>query len=136
MKLNKNGWGVMEMLALVGVLTLFLLLTIYLITSFSKAFYKEARTTDYSKLEKKLENQTLIYLNDYYEGILTNEGMIITKEMLLNNGLDAQIIDNGGFSCDGYAFASKSRGIIMIKPYISCKNYETDGYKEGINNAE
>lgn len=136
MKLNQNGWGVMEMLVLVGVLALFLLLTIYLITSFANAFYKEAKTTDYSKLEKKLENQTLIYLNDYYKGMLTSEGMIVTKEVLINNGLDGEIIDNGGFYCDGYAFATKSRGIIVIKPYVSCRNYETDGYEEVIGNAQ
>jgi len=66
MHLNKNGWSLKEMLLLSGILVLFLLIAIYYIVSLYNNFGEEVKATNYSLLEKRLEDKALIYLNDYY----------------------------------------------------------------------
>ncbi|MDE5538998.1 MAG: hypothetical protein K2J20_00755 [Bacilli bacterium] len=128
--LNKNGWCLKEMLLLSGIIILFLGLAVSQIYGLTNYYYKEVNDKYYQKLEKKLEEQTLVYLNDYYKDTLNSDGIVVTKDDLQNYNLDVTLIDGNGSRChNGYVMASKSRGEIKIKAYISCNKYETLGYE-------
>lgn len=130
MYLNKNGWSLKEMLLLSGILGLFLLVAIYYISALYDNFDKEVKVTNYAELEKNLEKQALIYLNDYYDEILTNDNITITRNVLRSYNLDIILEDNEGKSCSGYVTANKTHGKIYTKSYIKCNNYMTEGYEE------
>lgn len=130
MLLNKHGWGLREMLILSGLLIIFLFIAIYYIYSLYNNFNKEVSYNYYYDLEEKLEEKALIYLSDYYDGILTSDNMVITRNALSLYDLDIALLDRNSNTCDGYVVANKSRGIINKKAYIKCKKYETEGYVE------
>lgn len=130
MHLNKNGWSLNEMLVLSGILLLFLIIAIYYIVSLYNNFGTEVSTTNYSELEKRLEEQALVYLNDYYDELLTNEDITITRNVLRSYNLDVILEDNNGKACSGYVMAHKSHGEIYTKSYIKCNDYMTEGYEE------
>lgn len=130
MHLNKNGWSLNEMLLLSGILIIFLIIAIYYIVSLYNNFDTEVKTTNYSELEKELENQALVYLNDYYDELLTSEDITITRNVLRSYDLDVILEDNNGKACSGYVMAHKSHGEIYTKSYIKCNDYMTEGYEE------
>lgn len=130
MKLNKNGWGLRTMLILSGVIILFLGVAIYFISRIYSGYDEEILNHPYRELENNLEKQASIYLNDYYDDMLTNEKITITRGVLRSYDLDINLKDPYDEDCSGYAVASKSKGITNIKAYIKCKRYETKGYEE------
>ena len=130
MHLNKNGWSLKEMLLLSGILVLFLLIAIYYIVSLYNNFGEELKATNYSLLEKRLEDKALIYLNDYYNDMLTSEEVTITRNVLRSYNLDVVLEDNKGDSCSGYVIANKTHGKVYNKAYIKCNGYMTEGYEE------
>lgn len=128
MKLNKWGWGFGEMILLVGVLAFFLMVSIFYICSFANNFSDSS--FDYNKLEEKLEAQTRIYLDKYYDDALTSDKVKITRNVLRVYDLDVILMDDKGRECSGYSVAYKSKAIVNVKAYISCKKYVTEGYDE------
>ena len=130
MHLNKNGWSLKEMLLLMGILAIFLIIAIYYIVSLYSNFGMEVKETNYNLLEKDLEKQAVIYLNDYYDDLLTNNDITITRNVLRNYDLDIALEDNKGRSCSGHVVAHKTHGEIYAKAYIKCNNYMTEGYEE------
>lgn len=130
MHLNKNGWSLKEMLLLSGILVLFLFVAIYYIISLYNNFGEEVKATDYSALEKRLEDHALIYLNDYYDESLSSEEITITRNVLRSYNLDVILEDNKGNSCSGYVMAHKTHGKIYTNAYIKCNDYMTEGYEE------
>jgi hypothetical protein len=130
MRLNKNGWSLNEMLLLSGILIIFLLVAVFYISSMYNNFDMEVKKTDYSVLESNLEKQTLIYLNDYYDEMLTSEEITISRSVLRSYNLDVVLEDNKGNSCSGYAKAYKTHGKVYTKAYIKCNGYMTEGYEE------
>ncbi|MCM1053361.1 MAG: hypothetical protein NC483_05255 [Ruminococcus sp.] len=133
MKLNNRGWGLNEMLLLSGVLVIFLLIAFYYIFHLFDNFKSEMNINSddyYIELEEKLENQALIYLNDYYDDYLTSDNIIVTRSILKSYNLDIDLEDKSGRDCNGYVIANKSHGIINKKAYIKCNKYETEGYVE------
>lgn len=118
------------MILLSGILLVFLVIAIYYIISLYNNFDEEVQVTDYTLLEERLEKQALIYLNDYYDEILTNEDITITRSILKSYNLDIILEDNNGNSCSGYVMAHKTYGEIYTTAYISCDNYVTEGYEE------
>ena len=130
MRLNKNGWSLNEMLLLSGILIIFLLVAVFYISSMYNNFDMEVKKTDYSVLESNLEKQTLIYLNDYYDEMLTSEEITISRSVLRSYNLDVVLEDNKGDSCSGYVKAYKTHGKIYTKAYIKCNEYMTEGYEE------
>lgn len=126
--LNKNGWGFTEMLVLMGILALFLFIAIYFIYRAYNDYDTNINNKYYQKLENKLEEQATIYLDNYYDEVLTNDSIIITKDILQVYNLDVTLNDSNGQACDGYVKANKSKGIRNIKGYIKCPHYETNNY--------
>ena len=127
--LNKNGWGLREMLLLSGVLIIFLIIAIYYIYILYGELDKRVTVDYYEKLEEKLENQAQVYLNDYYDEDLNSDYVTITRSTLRAFDLDISLLDNDGDACSGYVMANKSKAKVNIKAYISCDKYTTDGYE-------
>lgn len=130
MRLNKQGWGLREMLILSGILILFLCVSIYFIYIFYNSFDKEMKSNYYEGLENNLEYQTTIYLNDYYDEALTSDKITISRSVLRSYDLDIELKDKHEKACSGYVTANKSMGKTNVDAYIKCENYETKGYEE------
>ena len=119
--LNKHGWGLVEMLVASSVLILFLMIAIYYVYT----MYNNISETEYTLLEDKLESQAQIYLDEYYEGELI-DNMVIKRSTLSKYNLDVTLRDSDGHLCSGYALYTSGN----IKGYISCLEYETEGYED------
>lgn len=128
--LNKHGWGLREMLVLSALLIIFVLIASYYIYVFLNSYNIESTVNNYSLLEEKLEEQTKIYLNDYYDEVLTSDKLTITRSVLKSYNLDVILEDSDGNSCSGYAVAYKTKGIVNVDGYIKCKDYITLGYED------
>ncbi len=126
--LNKKGWGLIEMLVLMGILALFLLIAIYYIYN----MYNDMGNNQdyYHDLENNLKTNAQTYLDNYYEGTLTSENIIITSDLMKNYGLGVSLIDPVGRDCQGYVTVNKSKAVRNINAYISCPSYTTPGYEE------
>lgn len=124
--LNKHGWGLKEMLILSGILILFLFVAIFYIFTLYNELDKEISSNYYSSLEHDLEASAEIYLNDYFDGVLTDEKITISRNVLRLYDLDVTLKDKNGNLCSGYVVANKD----AIKGYISCDEYTTEGYEE------
>ncbi len=127
--LNKNGWGLREMLVLSGVLGIFLIVAIYYIYTLYDSLDEEVTINYYYDLEEKLENQARVYLDDYYDENLNSDYITITRSVLNTYNLDVNLLDLDGNACSGYVKANKTRGNVNIDAYISCRDYITDGYE-------
>ncbi len=132
--LNKNGWGLQEMLILSGVLVLFLIVAIFFIYRLYADMGNEFNNDYYVSMEEDLERNALIYLEDYYNDTLTSDEVTIATEVLEQYDLGVILSDSMGRDCSGYVVASKSMGKTNVKGYISCSNYTTEGYEEWRDN--
>ena len=127
--LNKHGWSLREMLILSGILIVFLFIAVYYIFTMYRDLDLEIGNNHYSNLEEKLEENAIVYLEDYYEGDLNSEGLKITRGMLRSCDLDVELRDKDGHVCAGYVMASRTHGEDDIKAYISCPDYTTEGFE-------
>lgn len=126
-----NSWGYMQMFILSSVIIFFLLVVVYNVNVFRSHFNNDDISVSYYRdLEERLENQTLTYIDKYYEDVLTSEQIVITNDMLGVYDLDVSLFDKNSNNCNGYALASKTRGLVSVDAYISCKKYETLGYQD------
>ncbi|MBE6154329.1 MAG: hypothetical protein E7163_01970 [Firmicutes bacterium] len=130
MALNKHGWGLVEMLLLSSLLIIFLLIAAYLVYILYGTFERNTISDNYISLEEKLEKQTLIYLNDYYDEDLTSDKITITRSVLKSYDLDISLLDSKGNACSGYTVAYKTKGIVHTDAYIKCDGYMTEGYED------
>lgn len=136
---NKNGWGILEMIALVGILLFFFLLSIVLIINFYRSVikkdinvdtknnyhYSESSIKNYNELEHEIEEAANKYLDSKYSDNSNVGTTVVNIDKLLNAGY----YSNRGFEdCDGYVISSINAGIINSKAYIKCDNYITKGY--------
>ena len=127
--LNKHGWSLREMLILSGILIVFLFIAVYYIFTMYRDLDLEIGNNHYSNLEEKLEENAIVYLEDYYEGDLNSEGLKITRGMLRSCDLDVELRDKDGHVCAGYVVARRTHGEDDIKAYISCPDYTTEGFE-------
>lgn len=127
--LNKHGWSLREMLILSGILVVFLFIAVYYIFTMYRDLDLEIGNNHYSNLEEKLEENAIVYLEDYYEGDLNSEGLKITRGMLRSCDLDVELRDKDGHVCAGYVMARRTHGEDDIKAYISCSDYTTEGFE-------
>ena len=128
--LNKQGWGLKEMILLSGILVIFLIIAIYYVVSLYRGIGEDVTNSSYYELEKRLENQAKIYLSDYYGANLTSDKVIISRGILRSYNLDVSLVDSFGNACSGYVVAYKTMGIVNVDGYIKCNNYQTIGYEE------
>ena len=128
--LNKHGWGLKEMLVLSGILVLFLIIAIYYIFTLYQELDKDVTHNYYTDLETELEDSAKVYIEDFYDGDLTSDGLTITRSVLRTYDLDVSLVDNRGRACSGYVIASRTHGIDNYQAYLSCPNYTTNGYED------
>ena len=126
--LNKKGWGLVEMLVLSGVILLFLIIATFYIYKAYTNLDNNINKNYYHNLEKKLEEQGKIYLDEYYDENLTSDSVIITRNTLNVYGLDINLMDINGKTCEGYVKAYKTHGETFVEGYVKCPNYITDNY--------
>lgn len=130
MFLNKKGWSLREMLLLSGVLLLFLIIAIFYIFRLYNSFGEEASVSYYYDLEDRLKNNAKTYLSDYYTSELTNDEIIISRNVLRNYNLDVDLKDSEGNVCSGYVKAFQLDDDTIVSAYIKCPNYTTNGYED------
>ena len=128
--LNKHGWGLKEMLVLSGILVLFLIIAIYYIFTLYQELDKDVTHNYYTDLETELEDSAKVYIEDYYDGALTSDGLTITRSVLRTYDLDVSLEHNRGRACSGYVIASRRHGEDFYQAYVPCANYTTDGYQD------
>lgn len=118
------------MLILSGILIVFLFIAVYYIFTMYRDLDLEIGNNHYSNLEEKLEENAIVYLEDYYEGDLNSEGLKITRGMLRSYDLDVELRDQDDHVCAGYVMARRTHGEDDIKAYISCPDYTTVGFED------
>lgn len=156
MKLNNRGWGYRDMIIYGCIILLFLLLAAYNInylydginaTSNVNNTYNNEQQSDieeitnnnpqevivdytyYQNAELKIKNATLTYLNDYnYE--LSEQILNTSLDTLIDFGYISKIYDqSGNYICTGYSNSYLGEdGEYVIKAYVNCNNYITEGY--------
>lgn len=132
---NKSGWGLTEMLVLIGVLMFFFLISLVLIYRFYASLNSEITNTNsvdeksYYETEEALEHAANRYLDNKYENMNDLNAITIPMEKLESMGY---IIDFVHADCTGYVVSSIINGEYISDAYISCDNYKTTGYESGM----
>lgn len=155
MKLNNHGWGYRDMIIYSCLIIVVLLVCAYNINYLYTGLTadKEKNATNnvnqtvnednnikpqvqvvdynyYNQIEYKIRIATLSYLNDYnYE--LTGQILNLSLDSLVDLGYMDKVYDQtGSTQCTGYSnsYVDVGTGEYIIKPYINCNNYRTEGY--------
>lgn len=121
-RLNKNGWGLMQMLLISGILLILLLFAAYYIY----VFYTKLDVfsgSQYATLESKLQVAAIKYVldNDKEDNLQS-----VSYELLEKSGYISNFTDNNDVSCNGYVIIGDND----YKTFIKCENYKTNGYKD------
>lgn len=126
MKLDKNGWGTMEMLLLSGGLLLALIVAIFFISQLYGSLGGAIGNKQYIDLENSLEEAANRYIED--KNVAVNGEYKISYETLNSNGYITRLKDIDGNDCTGYVRITNVDSINHYAAYISCKNYQTLNY--------
>ena len=126
MKLNKNGWGTIEMLLLTGGLLIALIIAIFFISKLYGSFADSIGNKQYMDLENKLEVAAKEYIDDM--DIEVNGEYRITYSTLKNTNYIGELKDIDGNSCNGYVQITVVNNINYYRGYILCDNYQTTDY--------
>ena len=126
MKLNKNGWGTLEMFLLSGGLLISLLVAIFFISKLYGSMGNTLGNKQYIDLENKIENAARKYINDKEISISGEYKLTLTS--LKNDNYISDFNDNFGNSCNGYVLITNVDNINYYKGYILCNDYQTNNY--------
>lgn len=126
MKLNKNGWGTMEMFLLSGGLLVALLVAIFFISKLYGSMGDMVGNKVYINLENKIESAARNYIED--NEIIINGEYKLTLTSLKNYNYISDFNDNSGNSCNGYVLITNVDSINHYKGYILCNDYQTKNY--------
>ena len=126
MKLNKNGWGTLEMFLLSGGLLIALLVAVYFIGVLYGNLDNATNKRQYIDLENKLENAAKEYVTVNRIDVYDNQ--VINYDTLYNTGYIDNLVDNKGNNCTGYVRINIIDFINHYYAYISCKNYKSNNY--------
>lgn len=126
MKLNKKGWGTMEMLLLSGGLLLALIVAVFFISKLYGSLEGAVGNKQYIDLESKLEMAAKEYIID--NNMEINGEYKISYETLKANGYIKDLNDLNGNSCNGYVRITNVDNINHYGGYILCRDYQTLNY--------
>lgn len=126
MKLNKNGWGTMEMLLLSGGLFIALLVAIFFIAKLYGSLEGAVGNKKYVDLETEIEEAARNYVLD--KNLEINGDYKISLDTLKNNGYIKDLKDINGNGCNGYVRISKVDNLIHYNGYVLCNDYQTQNY--------
>lgn len=126
--MNKRGWGLSEMIVLCCILVGFLLLVVVLVNKLYSDV-EEMTTTNserYGYSYKEIENNLKEAAKNYYKKN-KDSVMIMSDDLLLTDYLTSSKLTplNKTEPCIGYVTVENKN---TFKAYISCEEYETDGY--------
>ncbi len=126
--MNNHGWGLQEMIILCCILVGFLLLVVVLVNQLYSGVeqmeYENSEKYGYSykEIEKNVEEAAKKYYQKNKSVV-----MITTEELLLEDYLTSSklIPLNHSEPCIGYVNVLENNN---FETYISCEEYETEGY--------
>lgn len=125
------------MIALLCILGFFFLIAIVLIIQFYSAIDVDLDNNSavdknaYVELENKLEKAANRYLDNKYENISDLNSITIPASKLKDFGY---ISDYEMMDCNGYVISNIVNGNYVSNSYVLCKNYKSNGYKDGVIN--
>lgn len=106
-----------------------LVLVIVLIVVLSVKFNK-ANKLKHEKIENEIKIAAYDYVKEKKLDATSNQKLRLNMEIFIDNGnLSSKAITDN--TCTGYAlvYYDENKNNYEIEPYISCKNYVTDGYE-------
>lgn len=125
-KLNCKGLGLSTFLVFIGIFLFSILMVAYLTNYYGIGVEQTERPQTnnnierYQKYELEVKNAAISYIDANYDGILTEDLLIISIERL---ELDLEITKN----CSGYVKAENEDGV-YVRSYLKCGSYKTAGY--------
>ena len=138
MILNKHGWGLREMIFICAAILFCVILAAVLINQLYSAIplnnleestqnnsnSDTANSTNYNSY-KQIENNLKTAAISYYLKNKDNVEEIIVSEELISEGyLKESQLQTNDDTCLGYVIIEDN----TFSPYITCENYETEGY--------
>ena len=106
-----------------------LVIVVVLIVIFSVKFNRSNKTK-HEKIENEVKIAALAYVKDKQLDATSNQKLRLNMELFIDDGYlyKESITDN---TCSGYVlvYRDESKDDYVIEPFISCKNYVTDGYE-------
>ena len=125
---NNQGWGLREMLFFSGILLLAVIVVAILVNTLyndlssslpNNASDKNAST--YEQVEENLANAAKRYYRAHQEEA---GDLIVSEDLIEENYITVQKLTVNNDICDGYVLVEDD----VFTPYITCTNYETEGY--------
>ena len=127
--LNNHGWGLREMLFICAGIILCVLFVAAMVNNLyseitpatgGETSRPSTSTNTYEKVEKRLESAAKLYHRRHEE--IGN--LIISDDLLDEKYLTTEDLTVNNDFCSGYVIVENN----VYTPYISCENYETEGY--------
>lgn len=124
--MNKKGFTLIEVLSVIIILGIIITFAYPIVTN----TLDRNKNSIYKEQEKRLEEAANKYLNEQYIPS-TQTSYVIEKSNLISSGYIEEIydIENADNTCEAYVDITNLNTIPNIKAYISCENYETQGYE-------
>lgn len=118
--MNNHGWGLRDMIIFSSIIVIALALVYMLINNLYKELEGPSNTPSYSTIEKNLANAAKKYFS-----IRANENVdiVVSEELIEEKLISEKSLTLDKDVCTGYV--TKKGG---LKAYITCDNYETEGY--------
>lgn len=131
--MNRKGFTLVEILAVVGILAILGVIVIPKITKVKK----ENIIKLYKEQEDRLKEKAGEYMNDNYisENI---DSFVITKDQLIEGGYISELYDlkEKAKECEAFVYVSSNTTIPKVTPYLSCSGYTTENYSTYSNLTE
>jgi len=126
LKLNKKGWGTMEMLILSGCLLVALIVAIYFISQLYGNLELSVSNNEYVDLENRIEMAAKEFVDN--NNIEVEGQYKLNLSTLKNSGFINKLEDSNGYSCNGYVIVTNIDNINHYKGYVLCNDYQTNNY--------
>ena len=126
--MNNHGWGLQEMIILCCILIGFLILVVVLVNQLYSGVeqmeYENSEKYGYSykEIEKNLENAAKRYYRKNNTLVLITSEELLLEDYITSNKLTPL---NKSEPCIGYVNVLDDK---TFETYISCEEYETEGY--------
>lgn len=131
--MNRKGFTLVEILAVVGILAILGIIVIPKITKLKN----ENIIKLYKEQEDRLKEKAGEYLNDNYtsENI---DSFVITKDQLIEGGYISELYDlkEKANECEAFVYISSNTTTPKVTPYLSCSGYTTENYSTYSNLTE
>ena len=133
--LNNHGWGFRAYMIASGILLIALILVAFLVTRLYSGLPSletaMENTKTYSTIENDIKAFAHSYIVDYHQEEITTGVVTVSTNKLIEKGFltDKKLTTSDGDKCKGYALIRKDNDVLVVEPYIKCKNYTTVGYQ-------